>query len=56
MLWTVLVVLLVLALLGGLGGPSWGWYGRGTGYGIGGLIVALLVLWLVFAVLGGARY
>ncbi len=48
MLVTILVVLLVLALIGGL--PTWG-YSRSWGYGpsgvLGVILVILLVLWLL---------
>ena len=59
MLWTVLVVLLILFLLGGIGGPylhsGWqpgyglGWYGNG---GIG-LVLIILILLILF---GGGRF
>ena len=46
----VLVVILILALIGGLGGQQWGIpYGYGAGhYGIGGvgvILFAILFLW-----------
>ncbi|AND71227.1 MULTISPECIES: DUF3309 family protein [Dyella] len=48
MLVTILVVLLVLALIGGL--PTWG-YSRSWGYGpsgvLGVILAILLVLWLL---------
>ncbi len=48
MLFTILIVVLILALVGGL--PTWG-YSAGWGYGPSGLIgvvlVILLVVWLV---------
>jgi len=48
MLWTIVIILLVLALIGGL--PTWG-YSRSWGYrpagGIGLILVILLVLWLL---------
>jgi len=48
MLFTVLIVVLIIALVGGL--PTWG-YSAGWGYGPSGLIgvvlVILLVVWLV---------
>lgn len=48
MLFTILTVVLILALVGGL--PTWG-YSAGWGYGPSGLIgvvlVILLVVWLV---------
>jgi len=45
MLFTILIVLLVLMLIGAL--PTWG-YSSGWGYGPVGIIVLLLVLWLLF--------
>jgi len=45
MLFTILIVLLVLMLIGAL--PTWG-YSTGWGYGPVGIIVLLLVLWLLF--------
>ena len=50
---TILVILLVIILLGGIGGPSWGWqpgYGAGW-YGNGGIGLILLIV-LVLVVLG----
>lgn len=48
MLVTILIVLLILALVGGL--PTWG-YSRSWGYGpsgvVGLILVILLVLWLL---------
>jgi hypothetical protein len=48
MLMTILVILLILALVGGL--PRWG-YSRSWGYGpsgiLGVVVVILLVLWLL---------
>ena len=48
MLLTILVVILIIALLGGL--PTWG-YSRSWGYGpsggIGVILLILLVLWLL---------
>ena len=48
MLWTIVIIVLVLALIGGL--PTWG-YSRSWGYrpvgGIGLILVILLVLWLL---------
>ncbi|MCP1373569.1 DUF3309 family protein [Dyella lutea] len=48
MLITILVVLLILALIGGL--PTWG-YSRSWGYGpsgvVGVILAILLVLWLL---------
>ncbi|MET0331331.1 MAG: DUF3309 family protein [Dyella sp.] len=48
MLLTVLVVILIIALLGGL--PTWG-YSRSWGYGpsggVGVILLILLVLWLL---------
>jgi hypothetical protein len=48
MLVTILIVLLILALIGGL--PTWG-YSRSWGYGpsgiVGVILVILVVLWLL---------
>ena len=48
MLVTILIVLLILALIGGL--PTWG-YSRSWGYGpsgiVGVIMVILVVLWLL---------
>lgn len=48
MLMTILVVVLILALIGGL--PTWG-YSRSWGYApsgiLGTIVVILLVLWLL---------
>jgi hypothetical protein len=47
MLWTILLIVLVLAVLGSL--PTWG-YSRGWGYGpsggLGLILVIILLLWL----------
>jgi len=45
MLFTILIILLVLMLIGAL--PTWG-YSSGWGYSPVGIIVILLVLWLLF--------
>lgn len=52
MIWTILIVILVLILLGGVGGPYVrpGWqpgYGAGW-YGNGAIVVILLILILFF--------
>ncbi len=48
MLVTILIVLLILALIGGL--PTWG-YSRSWGYGpsgiVGTILIILVVLWLL---------
>lgn len=51
MLWTILVIILVLALVGGL--PTWGYhdYGYYPSGGLGVIIVIILLFWL----LGGPR-
>jgi len=49
MLGTILLVLLVLLLIGGL--PRWG-YSRGWGYGPSGLIGVILVIFLILVLLG----
>lgn len=47
MLWTILLVVLILALIGSL--PTWG-YSRGWGYRgsgvVGVILVIFLILWL----------
>ncbi|HAT1864804.1 TPA: DUF3309 family protein [Legionella pneumophila] len=49
MLGTIILVLLILFLLGGL--PRWG-YSRGWGYGPSGLIGLILVIYLVLVLIG----
>ncbi|MFO2564048.1 DUF3309 family protein [Legionella pneumophila serogroup 1] len=49
MLGTIILVLLILFLLGGL--PHWG-YSRGWGYGPSGLIGLILVIYLVLVLIG----
>jgi len=51
MLGTVLLILLILLLVGGL--PTWG-YSRGWGYGPSGLIGLILVIYLILVLLGRA--
>ena len=46
---TILLILLILLLLGGL--PTWG-YSRSWGYGPTGLIGTILVIYLVLVLLG----
>jgi hypothetical protein len=46
---TILIIILVLVLIGGL--PTWP-YSRGFGYGPTGLIGLILVIILIFALLG----
>lgn len=46
---TILLVLLILLLLGGL--PTWG-YSRSWGYGPTGLIGTILIIYLVLVLLG----
>jgi hypothetical protein len=56
MLWTILIIILILALVGGL--PTWP-YSRGWGYGYApsGIIGVILVIVLIFWLLGsGPRY
>lgn len=48
MIYTLLVVLLILAILGA---PAWP-YSRGWGYGPSGLLSLILVILLVLALLG----
>lgn len=49
MLMTLLIVVLILALLGGL--PSWG-YSAGWGYGPSGIIGVILLIVVVLALTG----
>lgn len=49
MLLTILIVLLVVALVGGL--PTWG-YSAGWGYGPSGIVGILLVILVVLLLLG----
>jgi hypothetical protein len=50
MLITILVVILILCLIGGL--PSWP-YSRGWGYGPSGLIGLILIILIIYLILGG---
>lgn len=49
MLGTILLILLILALVGGL--PRWG-YSRDWGYGPSGIIGLILVIFLILVLLG----
>ena len=49
MLWTILVILLILMLIGAL--PRWG-YSSGWGYGPSGLLGLILVVVLILALMG----
>ena len=49
MLGTLLLIILILALLGGL--PRWG-YSRGWGYGPSGIIGLILVIYLILILIG----
>jgi len=49
MLWTILIVILVLALIGGL--PTWG-YSRAWGYGPSGVVGLIVVILLILLLLG----
>ena len=49
MLGTILIILLILALVGGL--PRWG-YSRSWGYGPSGIVTVLLIIVLVMALTG----
>ena len=49
MLGTILLIVLVLLLIGGL--PRWG-YSRGWGYGPAGVIGLILVIYIVMLLLG----
>lgn len=46
---TILLIILILILVGGL--PAWP-YSRGWGYGPSGLVGAILVIVLIFLLLG----
>ncbi|MCB1365964.1 MAG: DUF3309 domain-containing protein [Rhodobacteraceae bacterium] len=50
MLYTILVILLILALVGSL--PTWG-YSRGWGYGPSGGLGLILVILLILFLMGG---
>ncbi len=50
MLFTILVILLVLALVGGI--PAWP-YSRGWGYGPSGILGVVLLVVVLFLVFGG---
>jgi len=49
MLGTILLILLILMLIGGL--PTWG-YSRAWGYGPSGIIGVILVVLIILALLG----
>ncbi|MGQ3891336.1 DUF3309 domain-containing protein [Legionella sp. CNM-4043-24] len=49
MLGTIILVLLILFLLGGL--PRWG-YSKGWGYGPSGIIGLILVVYLILVLIG----
>lgn len=49
MLWTLLLIILLLALIGAL--PRWG-YSRTWGYGPSGLLGTVLVILLILVLLG----
>lgn len=49
MIGTIILVLLILFLIGGL--PTWG-YSRGWGYGPVGIIGLILVIYLILLLLG----
>ena len=50
MLWTILIIILILALVGGL--PQVGWYGRGYGYGPSGVVGVVVLILIILLVLG----
>ena len=50
MLYTILIILLILALVGSL--PTWG-YSRGWGYGPSGGLGLILVILLILFLMGG---
>lgn len=49
MLWTILVILLILLLIGAL--PRWG-YSSGWGYGPSGLLGLILIVVLILLLMG----
>lgn len=49
MLFTILIIVLIIALLGGL--PAWG-YSRGWGYGPSGILGVILIIVIVLWLLG----
>lgn len=50
MLWTILIIVLVLALIGGL--PTWGYheFGYYPSGGLGAIVLVLVILWLLGAI------
>lgn len=50
MLITILIVILILGLIGGL--PTWG-YSAGWGYGPSGIIGVILIILLIWLLVGG---
>jgi hypothetical protein len=52
MLWTILLIVLILAVLGSL--PTWG-YSRGWGYAPSGILGTILVIFIVMWLLGAFR-
>ena len=53
MLWTIVVILLIVALLGGIGPWAPGGYGYGYGHGGVGLIGVLLIILVLWLLMGG---
>ena len=53
----LLIILVILLLCGGLGGWGYraGWYGGNPGYGLGGIVVLVLVVFLIIYLLGGVH-
>lgn len=49
MLWTILVILLILLLIGSL--PTWG-FSRGWGYGPSGLLGVILIVIVILLLMG----
>lgn len=47
MLWTILIVVLILALIGGLPATGWHSYGWGPSGGVGVVVVILIILLLM---------
>jgi hypothetical protein len=50
MLWTILIVILILVLIGGL--PSWPHGGFGMGYSLSGVVGVILVILVIMLLLG----
>jgi hypothetical protein len=55
MLWTIVVILIVLWLLGSIGAPRFGWYGeRRSAPGLIHIIIVVAVLLLLWQLFGSS--